>query len=174
MRDDPAVRARGEEGMTLVELVIGGALVAVVLLLAGQMLISAVQTQGSVTGATRAATSGQLASDLIDRAVRESALVRVGEDRVDALTHDGGCVALAVVDGTFRRTTSTVAITTAPAAWPVLAEGVGRIDSTPFFSRSSAGVVRYSLRLRGADGGAVDIVSSVTPRTTGGSGSPCF
>jgi len=74
------MRAHGqadERGVAMIELVVGMGIVALVALLASQMLIGTSLTQGSVTTRTRAVTQGQVASELIDRAVRRASAFTV-------------------------------------------------------------------------------------------------
>jgi len=175
---------RDDRGITLVELVIAGALLSVIALLAGQIMITAFDTQGTVTVSTKAATQGQAITEVIDQSVRTAKAIHVTGDRLDVETAAGQCQAFAVVDGsqTFHRITSDWKI---PAdsdrtTWPEYAQEVRPLPSgsstEPFFVEHSNGV-KYSFRLGGTEDdpedGAVDIVSTIVPRA-GGSESPCF
>lgn len=166
-----------DRGITLVELVIAGSLMSVIFLLAGQMLLTALSTQGTVAVSTKAATQGQLITDVIDRSVRTATAIRVTSDRLDVETADGRCQAYAVVGNSFRSAEAATALGSADSTWSDLAQRVSPVGVQPYFAPHDSGV-DYRFRLGGTDddpeNGAVEITSTTVPRTPGGSDSPCF
>lgn len=186
----------GEQGVTMVELIIGMGIGVVVAVLAVFVLRATFQTQAAVTGSTRAAADGQAIADLIDTSVRTASALSVPDPaRLDVRLPDA-CRSF-VVSGSdlyYKRSAGPTGTTpdgtwTRLSAWAPAAGAGGastaslRVEQVrdpatgslaPYFTSLRAGTgVAYSLRLVGMER-QVDIASSIMQRATTGGGPTCF
>jgi prepilin-type N-terminal cleavage/methylation domain-containing protein len=100
-------RGEGDSGVSMIELIVGMGIAAIVALLASQMLIAGWQTQGSVVTRTRSLANGQVASELIDRAVRRASAFTVpSASDLKVCFSDGSWARFTVVSGSLRYATT--------------------------------------------------------------------
>lgn len=141
-----------DEGFTLVELIVSGALLSIAILVVGSMMMSLFSTERTVSGLTQGADQAQLTATSIDERVSQASsfsLTDVGDDqflvarvagRGDDLSWecfawyysaaDGGSIRYTVApDGTAM----TIPTSSQLATWPTLIEGVAAPDGDPVF-----------------------------------------
>lgn len=181
----PSARPRlaTDDGITLVELLIGAVLSLIVLGVMAGMFISTTNAEAQVRGLTSATTSSQLAWNAIDRSTRNSSAVAVssvGSDMVvlartvgSGATAVWGCSAFyfSAADKTIRYKTSTTAIaapanTAAQRSWTLLADNVVKTGSTAVFAvaTNTAGsqtlTTTFSVTANGSTAAAISEKSS--------------
>jgi len=188
-------RARRDDGVSLVELLIYMMLAVVVLTIIASILINSLRAENTVRTAADATSSAQLVAQSLNRGIHNASAIEVstpaaGITVVRTRSIDSSasgvwrCEAWVVADGELRTTTSSSAIavpTTAAAAstWLLLAEGVAPIGSAPIFSLASD-ERSLGLSFTVANGSGVPvtldttIVSKQPIPSTGKVTAPCF
>lgn len=180
----------GDEGFTLIELIIASMILAVVLAIVGGMVMSMSTTSKTVRTLGSTSTSAQLATESIERGIRNSSdfllTVPTGTDQMlVARTAQGGstlvwvCAAwyYSASDGSIRYTTSSSAIPTPTSStlsqWTLLTKNVSPVSGTTIFSGSSP-TLTISFNDTSSGAGPIAITSTVVSRA-GSSGTPaCY
>jgi len=179
-----------DDGFTLIEMIIASMIMVVVLAIVGALIGSASTTSKRVSSLTGQSTAAQLASESIERGIRNSSdflLTSPGgtDQLLVARTAQGGstlvwtCVAwyYSAADGSIRYTMSPTAIAapsaTALSHWTLLAANVQPSNGTGIFSGSTPNLtIGFTGQSSGA--GPVAINSTVVSRA-GSSGTPaCY
>lgn len=189
------VNGRGEDGVSLVELLIYMLLAVTVLTIISAILINSLQAERTVRSSAQATGTAQLAAQSLNRGIHNASAIEVtspasGITLVRTRSIDSSaagvwrCEAWVVVGGQMRATTSSVAIappTTAAAAssWLLLIDGVQPIGANPIFSLA-ADERSLAVGFTVANGSGVPvtldttIVSKQPIPTTGKVSEPCF
>lgn len=87
-------RLRGEEGLTLIELLVAAAMMVILVMVAGTMLISAVQTQPEISKRTRTISTARFVLERMTREIRNGIAVDSHSDSVltfRAYVRHGSC-----------------------------------------------------------------------------------
>ncbi|KQQ93999.1 hypothetical protein ASF62_07480 [Leifsonia sp. Leaf325] len=101
----------GEDGFTLVELIVYCGLMVLVLTIAGGFLINSIRVENVVTDTTNASSGAQNASSAVKQAVRDAVDVQVSTPgdvlkvrtmRTDTAVADWTCVQFRYLDGTIQ------------------------------------------------------------------------
>lgn len=149
-RDDGA---DGQEGFSLVELLIYTLFIGVIFALAGGMLISAVSAQGQVTGYTEAADAGQLIARSVEEGVR-NASGPAGEEDPNRI---GGILAepmLADQAGQLLRARVAVGANDGTVVWECQAWFYSAVTQSVYFARDADGAIadpgQFSVAANGA------------------------
>ncbi|MFC5503081.1 type II secretion system protein J [Lysinimonas soli] len=143
---------KGDDGFTLVELLISCVLLGIILTVVGSLLVSLITTPKSVTARIDTSNAAQLVLRSIDNGVRNSSDFRLtspqGNDQllVARTAQSGATIAwvcsawyYSATDGSIRSTVSTTTIATAPdaatvAGWTLLDSGVTPSSGTGIFT----------------------------------------
>ncbi len=169
-----ASASTGDEGITMIEIVIYLVLSGVVAGLVLSMTLSTLRGQDTVTAITDASARGQAIAQGLDRALRNAKGVAMTTDAdgnaVLAVftTLPQACQAWRVTtDGTLQASSGA-----GFTRWGDLAERVEQVDGQPYFGWSGQ-QLRYGFAL-GTGGQPVNIEGAVLPRGTNGSlGTSC-
>lgn len=182
--------SRGDEGFTLIELIIASMILVLVLGLVGAMLGSMASTSKTVNTLSASTTSAQLAAESIEHGVRNSSDFLLtnptGTDQLlVARIAQGGstlvwqCIAwyYSASNGSIRTTTSSGAIaaptSTALSHWTLLTTGVSPSSGTGIFS-DAAPQLKIAFKDQTPGGGPV-VISSTAVSRAGSSGTPaCY
>jgi len=174
MRDDDTNK---DQGLTMIELIIGMGIGAIVAVLAVYLLVNTFTTQDTVTATTAASTRAQTISELIDKAVRNATALQVIDEgtELDVKRTDGSCESFRVSESKLEYRNGTRPWADLSSYEPVdfRVEQVGSPTPAPYFASPTPPAIAYSFRLTGTSGG-VDVVSVAAPRTAAESSSPCF
>lgn len=168
MRDGAA---RGDDGMTLVELILYSALTLLVVGGLAGVLVNTWTAQANATTVGQATTRGTVFAEGIEKAMRNAYAFRVtgSGSTLSVWTGLGGAAVCQgyTVDGSGAlRMTATAGSAVLPAAstWPVWQTGAAQIGSTAYFTATST-AVSYSFRVTTA-GAPVAFTGTETVRTS--------
>lgn len=184
-----------EHGFSLVELLIYMLLSIVVLTMIGSILISSLRAENVIRTSSASANEAQTASQSLARGIHNASALSVTapsagisllRSRSLDSTSAGAwrCEAWAIVDGQLRWTTSPSAITVPTSAaavstWTLILDGVGPVDSRPYFSSSADGrSIAIAFRTLARDSTPVQLTPTLSTRqpvpSTGIESLPCF
>lgn len=186
-------RLRDEsDGLTLIELIIYGILLASLLLIVGSIIISTLGVERIVRESTTATTAAQLAATSIETGVRNSTAVNlasVGSDQLLVARTAGTdpnsiawrCQAwyFSAATGTIRTTSSAsdsapiVTPSSEPTTWALLASNIVAPTSGVIFTNSGNSVTIY-FQATTEDSPPVDIRSSSVVRAGAWESASCF
>lgn len=190
MRPRPEVSA-GDEGITLVELLVYSVLLTIVLTVTGGLLISTLHSQRTVREQTEASTTGQVALRLIERSVRNAGRydmpsgfgnnllitkVRIGEDPSVAASwecrawyFDASTGDLRFVRGPATGTPVTAGLSTPidTSSWELVFEDVVKTPDDDIFSYEELGGVEVNFDVWAGDS-KVSFKSTAISRAQGG------
>lgn len=196
MRDhEHLTRARDDDGITLVELLIYTFLAVIVLTIVGSILINSLRAESQVRDAAQSTSTAQLIAESLGRGVRNASAVELSAPTADSLllrtrsidaSASGSwyCHAWIWSGGELRTTRSSTAINAAPdsaalAGWTLLATDVEQVGGAPLFS---LGADQRSVDVRltvGVGDGVPVLIDSVMVAqqpipATGKVTAPCF
>lgn len=189
---DRARPAAQDSGLTLVELAVAGAILALVLVAIGAVLVGALNAQRTVAAVTQTTSTAQAAVTAITEGVRNSSELRLttptGSDQLLVTRTAGQGASLtwschawyySASAGTIRTTTTAdgtrITAPTGPqlATWTVAVTGVSPVTGATIFSSASGGV-RIAFRADVSDGQPVLIQTTAIMRTGVGGAGTCF
>lgn len=171
----------GEEGLSLIELIVVIVITGIVMGAVVMIFINSWRTQEEVVSVSEGTNRGQLVSSAIERAVRNAI-------EVEPPTASGGgtvlrvrtslpgslaCQGFFLIDGGSRWTTSAGALGSSPASWPQWTDGVVQQSGTPFLVLTSEGVVEYAFDIA-TESAPVRFNGEVSPRSLAEGSSPCW
>ena len=184
--------AADDSGLTLVELAVAGAILALVLVAIGAVLVGTLNAQRTVAAVTQTASSAQAAVSAITDGIRNSSDLHLanpsGSDQL-LVTRTAGVGAsltwschawyYSASAGTIRTTTTTdgtrITAPTGPQleTWTVAVTGVSPVTGTAIFSTASGGI-RIAFRAEVSDGQPVLIQTTAITRTGVAGAGTCF
>lgn len=197
MKQQSGAPGRGEDGFTLVELIISMLLTLVVLVIAGGVLVSGLSTQQKVKSVTTAATTAQQIAKSVQAGVRNASAVKVITDATagtqlllarvvggDPASTAASCQAWyftpASGGSVYTKRTSPASLITLPGAgpqgvWTLLGSGVSPIAATGnVFTAPAGSRVDLTFNVAADSQPYVKITTTTyTPQTPTVS-SPCF
>jgi hypothetical protein len=182
----------GDEGITLVELIIYGGLLVVVLTIVAGMLISSLRAESAVRTVTNVSVQAQSVADSIETGIRNSSAFRVtapsstqqflvarvaGADATLSWTCMAWYYSASASGGTIRFHESATAIA-APnastlATWTLLGQGVIPAAGSTIFTKNGDQLVIAFKALAG-DEPPASIASSASRRAQTWESAPCF
>lgn len=179
MSTRPRRRALGEEGVTLVELILYSMITMLVLSGLTMIFINMWNAQSDVETVTHSTARGQQVGAQIERAVRNAEAVQVSDAGRTLRVHTtlgGGlaCQAWSVDDGTLYIDSGTgpLAASGSWGDWAEWGRDLVNVPGTEFFAGDASGL-SYAFRFT-TTGAPVDIAGEAHARSSTGGTAPCW
>ncbi|WP_345802271.1 hypothetical protein AAIB33_04020 [Microbacterium sp. AZCO] len=168
----------GDEGVTLIELIIYFLLSSIVVLTTAAILINSFTTERNVTSTTQATSRGQSLGAIVERSVRNAVAYEIASDGtwIKVRTTLGGtmkCQGIYLNTNEARFSQSATALPVSPTSWTLWTQGIKQQGTTRFFAESGERIV-YTFDIS-TNGSAVRFTGDAEPRSVAsGSSDGCW